>query len=294
MSENRYYENHPNMVLLEITTRCNLTCSYCAARKLVKHPEDLPLDKIIALSNSLAPFDYVCLCGLGETMLHKNIYEILEVFKDKKVIIVTNGSVPIDYEKLVQYGNVDAVSFSIDGSTEEEMKNISSNYRFDILLQNLTNAVTYGINTAINCTMIPENIARLEALKDFAIQYQVKRFKIGFPLGQSKWIKTNVDVITKVLEKIQSGLEEAGIVFEGPMAVKCIFDNAPIVVVSKNGNVYPCCDYFCQRPLVGNLFHQDFLTMWEKESYQQFRTGKYCSKCTQYHNLPSIGKLFGL
>ena len=288
-----YFCNKPQMAMLEITTKCNLHCVYCAARKLVKTPSDLPLEKIKEMTKNLSAFEYICLCGLGESLLHKEFYEVLGLFQDKKIVLITNGSLEIDYDRLTKYNNIDAISFSIDGSTEEDMKRVSSNYRFDILLQNLERAKQYHVNVAINCTLVQDNIEKLDGLKELAIQYQVKRFKIGFPLGKSKWLKEMVEPIQEKLAHLKSGLEEAGIEFEGPLEVKCIFNGAPIAVISKNGNVYPCCDYFCGRPLVGNVFHDHFDTMWEKDSYERFRSGTYCKGCSQYHRNKTIVNLFG-
>ena len=287
-----FYKNFPKMALFEITTRCNLTCSYCVARSLVKDPADLPLEKIIELKDNLSVFDYIALCGLGESLVHRNFYKILEIFKDKKIVLVTNGSVPIDYERLTIYNNIDAISFSVDGSSEEEMKQVCGHFKFDTMLKNLENSVKSEVNVAFNCTLVPGSMEKLENLEEMAIKYKVKRFKIGFPLGQAKWVKTNIEEISNALNRIENRMKSAGINFEGPFEVKCTFDDAPIAVVSKNGNVYPCCDYYCGRPLVGNLFHNDFNSMWKKPSYEKFQTGPYCKICKQYHNLTDLATAY--
>lgn len=282
----------PKMALFEITTKCNLHCIYCTARKLVKNPADLPISKIIEIVNKFEKFEYICLCGLGESLLHADFYEVLQVLKDKKIVLVTNGSVPIDYKKLIATNNIDAISFSIDDGTEQGMKRISDNYRFDILLDNLKKASQHKMNTAINCTLVKENIGSIDTIKELAIEYQVSRFKVGFPFGSGKWIKDNSREIKAVLKNIKSSMQEHGIDYEGPTAIKCAFDNAPIAVVAKNGNVYPCCDYYCQRPLVGNLYNNSFQSMWDKSSYSKFRTGIYCKTCVQYHNNKEIMRLY--
>lgn len=287
-----YYSNMPKMVLFEITTKCNLHCVYCTARKLVKKPADLPISKIIEIVDKLEKFEYVCLCGLGESLLHADFYEVLQVLKDKKIVLVTNGSVLIDYKKLIETNNIDAISFSIDDGTEQGMKRISDNYRFDILLDNLKKAAQNKINTTINCTLVKENISSIDTIKELAIEYQVSRFKLGFPFGSGKWIKDNSEEIKAVLKNIKSSMQEHGIDYEGPTAIKCAFDNAPIAVVAKNGNVYPCCDYYCQRPLVGNLYNNSFQSMWDRSSYGKFRTGIYCKTCVQYHNNKEIMRLY--
>lgn len=288
----KYYMNYPKMILFEITTRCNLSCTYCSARSLLKTPSDLSIDKIEELVKKLEGFSHVCFSGLGEPFVHRNFYEVLGLFQGKKLIVVTNGSVPIDYERLMQFGNIDAISFSIDGGSESDMKRVCSSYRFDVLLKNLENSVKYNVNATINTTLIEENIESLDGLAELAREYKIKKLKIGFPLGKSKWLVKRADDIRGVLSTLKQEITGAGIEFEGPLAVKCIFDEAPIALMLKNGNIYPCCDYFCGRPLVGNVLNQDFETMWKKDSYHRFRSGKYCTKCSQYHNNAQIVPIF--
>lgn len=291
-TKNDFYKNPPEMALFEITTRCNLACSYCVARSLIKNPSDLPMEKIQELKKPLDFFEYIAFCGLGESLIHENFYQILGIFKDKKVVIVTNGSIPIDYHRLTVYDNVDAISFSVDGATEESMKQISSNYGFDILLKNLENASKYGVNIAFNTTITKENIDQIEDLQEMVIKYKVNRFKVGLPLGKEKWVRKNFNWLQKVLKKLEKRMKIMGVDYEGPFEVKCSFNNAPIAVVSKNGNIYPCCDYFCSRPLAGNLYYSNFETLWKKSSYDKFRTGEFCNTCKQYHNSKELIDLY--
>lgn len=286
-----FFQHFPKMVLFEITTKCNLTCSYCVARALVKDPADLPLEQIIQLKDRLAVFDYIALCGLGESLVHRDFYKVLEIFKEQKIVLVSNGSVPIDFQRLTAYRNVDAISFSVDGATEDSMRKTCSNYRFETLLKNLENAQVCNVNVAFNCTVTKDNLSELELLQDMAVKYNVKRVKIGLPLGQEKWVRQNMMEICQALQCTAAKIQSAGLIYEGPFQVKCTFENAPIAVISKNGNMYPCCDYYCGRPLVGNLFHADFSEMWEKRSYADFRTGRFCAKCKQYHNQSDLIEL---
>jgi MoaA/NifB/PqqE/SkfB family radical SAM enzyme len=286
--EKGFYKNQPRMVLFEITTRCNLACSYCTARQLVKEPKDLEIDKIRELRPALEAFEYIAFCGLGEALIHKNFYEILEIFKDKKIVIVTNGSVPIDYERLVRYDNIDAITFSVDGATEDSMKRVCSRYKFDVLLKNLEEGSKYGVNCAFNTTITEDTYKELSGIQDMIVKYGVKCFKLGLPLGKERWVSDHSKEIHDALYKIRDNMKELSVIYEDPFEVKCCCDNAPIAVVSKNGNLYPCCDYFCGRPLVGNLYHNSFMNIWNKGSYEGFREGKFCSRCKQYHNLKEI------
>jgi len=71
----------PNKIYVELTTRCNLRCAMC-----VKYAEgscipeiDLELDVFHHLLPSLAKVDNLILSGIGESLLHPNLSEIIEL-----------------------------------------------------------------------------------------------------------------------------------------------------------------------------------------------------------------------
>lgn len=283
-TELNFYKNNPKMVLFEITTKCNLNCSYCTARRLIKNPKDLELEKIKMMKSKFDSFEYIAFCGLGEALIHKDFYKILKLFNDKKIVIVTNGSVLIDFKKLSSYKNVETITFSVDAASEDGMKKICDRYRYDILLKNLEKAKKYKIPCAFNTTITESSYTELERIIELIVKYKVKCFKLGLPLGKEKWVHENINQIIERLNIIEKNMGELGVKYEGPFEIKCVCGNAPISVISMNGNLYPCCDYFCKRPLIGNVNNQSFEYLWNKESYNKFRSGEYCKNCKQYHN----------
>lgn len=82
--------NHPNKIYVELTTRCNLQCSMC-----VKYtpgsciPErDLDLQTFYNLLPSLAGTETLILNGIGESLLHPHLAEIIGLARDQ----MPNGS----------------------------------------------------------------------------------------------------------------------------------------------------------------------------------------------------------
>jgi MoaA/NifB/PqqE/SkfB family radical SAM enzyme len=285
-----FYQNHPKTVNMEITTRCNLTCSYCTARKLIKNPVDLPMEKIQILVDNLKdhPFDFIALCGMGEPLVHKNFYEILELLKDRRLILVSNGSVPIDYERLTKYRNVHIITFSVDAVTEESLKKICSKYNYQNLMKNLEGSVKYGVNIAFNVTLTPDNLEELQAIVDMAIRCKVVLLKVGLPLGQGKWVRENMATLGPILAGVEEKAKQANLPYEGPFEQKCTYQDAPTALLLSTGDYYPCCDYYSRRPVIGNLFRYDLNTLWENKTYTQFRTGQYCFQCSLYHNQSNL------
>jgi len=117
-------------VYIEITTRCNLSCTFCV-RNVWKEPlKDMELKtfrKIISSLRELPELEMVSLGGYGEPLYHKNFFEMVKKLKrlGVRVEAITNG-VLIDREKaqeLVKSG-LDNLTFSIDSVRPEKYKGI--------------------------------------------------------------------------------------------------------------------------------------------------------------------------
>ncbi|MCL2718852.1 MAG: radical SAM protein [Lachnospiraceae bacterium] len=286
-----FYSNQPQLAFVEITTKCNLNCTYCTARKLIRNPKDLELEKIKELKEKVMLFDYIVFCGLGEPFAHKNIYEVIDYFYDKKLIIVTNGSILIDFERLTKHKNVETITFSVDGAKEEDMKNICTKYDFNILLQNLEEAKRNKITCAFNSTITEKTYNNIVDIIEMISKYEIEIFKLGLPIGKVKWAQEHIAEIVEISSIIEKAMFDLGKQYESPFCIKCTHDNAPIAVIIMNGNCYPCCDYFCGRPLVGNIYQQTFEEMWIKHSYLKFRKGEYCENCKNFIFLERYRKL---
>ena len=93
-----YSNKNTIQLFIDITTVCNLTCSYCFARKDKVWDEVLETDKIKKIMTLIkqSPYDFNILLFGGEPLLHKDIKEIIETVqsspKVKNVMILSNGT----------------------------------------------------------------------------------------------------------------------------------------------------------------------------------------------------------
>jgi len=113
-----------NEIMIEITTHCNAKCPQCGRfdifGEVLKNLQiqnlsldiikKLPIEKMTNLEKIIFNGNY------GEPLMHPNIDEILERFKDKKIQISTNGSIRnIEWwKKLSNFKNLNVI-FAIDG-----------------------------------------------------------------------------------------------------------------------------------------------------------------------------------
>ena len=117
-------------VYIEITTQCNLSCTFCV-RNVWKEPlKDMELKtfrKIISSLRELPELEMVSLGGYGEPLYHKNFFEMVKMLKNLGVGVeaITNG-VLLDRKKakeLVESG-LDNLTISIDSVRSEKYKGI--------------------------------------------------------------------------------------------------------------------------------------------------------------------------
>ena len=82
-----------NKAYLEITNKCNLSCSFCHGTK--RKPMFMSVENFRKTTVQLRPYvNYLYFHLLGEPLLHPNLSELFEIAKEQdfRVIITTNGT----------------------------------------------------------------------------------------------------------------------------------------------------------------------------------------------------------
>lgn len=82
------------LVQIEITTRCNYACFYCAGRAMKQ--QHMPWERFVAIVNSFpSQTKLVSLQGEGEPMMHPRFWEMVETLEAHGLTpyTITNGSI---------------------------------------------------------------------------------------------------------------------------------------------------------------------------------------------------------
>lgn len=113
-------ERHPRFVQIEVSTRCNLACSYCSHALL---PEKLDLDwrRFLSVVDNLdlAEVDVVDFTGLGEATLNPRLEDMIAEIRARgphlSLRLVSNALAagPGRWERLIDAG-LSSLAFSID------------------------------------------------------------------------------------------------------------------------------------------------------------------------------------
>lgn len=279
------YQVFPRLLMLEITTRCNMNCDYCIRSALRLKGSDMPWERFQAINENTKSVENLVFCGIGETLLHLRFYDMISAAADRKVMVITNGTVPIDYGRLLRHGNIVVATFSIDGPTEELARKSCPNYDYRRLLDNLNRGASHpGLSKGINCVLGPDNVDSLPEMVEFAADYGVDTINFILPTYNRQWVTEQISGINDAFRAASEVASARGVRMIDPYSAQCVYEGAVIPVVSISGAVRPCCQHFGEIPEVGNVLTATFDDVWAGVAYEGFRSGRFCRNCRQYHN----------
>lgn len=180
---------------VELSTRCNKICSVCPRDKLCRKKSDMSYETFTTLINWLPSLCHVMFAGFGEPLLNKNVFDYVELFKEKKrdstLSIYTNGILldEVTIKKLFYYG-LDLIQFSI---VDEESippakkalnvcneNGLQNRIRFNVLYKNeneyekIQNRIKESLTQNLTNTNFKKMHNRGGLLYDFNFQEEIK------------------------------------------------------------------------------------------------------------------------
>lgn len=274
-----------NTIGIELTTYCPLSCKYCVRHMLERKNRELKWDDFLIIKDKISGFDRVVICGMGEPMVYSHIYDVLAELKDKKIIIITSGTVLIDFNRLNANKNVEVVVFSVDEPTEAGMREIAGNYNWSNLLSNLNNA--RRVARIINCTVTQDNYRNIPELARFAVKYRVNAISYTLDIRRSE--STIFENINKLLAEAEETARKGRLVFTDSFThLKCMGWGNVVPYLNLDGELFPCCQGVNRQLSIGNIFSQNYDEIWESEGYRKFREGNLCRfDCPIYNDKES-------
>ncbi|EOG1585583.1 radical SAM protein [Campylobacter upsaliensis] len=169
--------------------QCNFDCVYCeldAAKPIREQESVLSVEEILtelkAVLKKDVKFDVLTLTANGEPSLYPHLKELIlelkKLIKDKKILILSNGTAVLDEEKMRTLMLCDIVKFSLDSANEKTF------YKIDRALK--------GIDLS---TMI-EKMAEFRAKFSGALVMEILIVK-GFNDNEEEFILLN-DALAKI------------------------------------------------------------------------------------------------
>ena len=265
------------------TNRCNSRCVHCYVWQY-KNNMDLPVETIARLlkAESLAPLNDICLEG-GEFTLHPAYMEILSLFADRQVCVITNGILTERTVRMVENSKISKVMISLDGTRETYIR-LRGLDVYERVMETIR-LLKDKVKVAINFTITPWNGA-----EDYEHVRQVCE-EHGLEFGLPNLYTTQPYFKTIEAPEMIRGKHEAVVtrdVFQrryldyhdewlrGDLTLPCFS-------IFRSAIVYPEGDLsFCHQrvEILGNLHQHSLDEIWNSERTRKLQDQYMgCNKC---------------
>jgi MoaA/NifB/PqqE/SkfB family radical SAM enzyme len=174
----------PDSIKIEVTSRCNYKCSFCAAGAKLRCVGDMDpafLFRILKEAKATGVKE-IGLFLLGESFLLKRLPEYIRYAKEEAgieyVFLTTNGSLckPARLEAVIDAG-LDSLKFSVNAPTREKYEAMHGVDCFDRVMENIRwlgerrKQPGFSMKTAVSSIYVEEDAEALERLREEMLKY---------------------------------------------------------------------------------------------------------------------------
>jgi len=288
----------PIIMDLEPNSRCNFRCIMCQVSgwKSSKRAEDMSYEDFKRFIDENNYFTEVKLHGMGEPLLHKNYFKMVEYLSSQYIWTRTsiNGSllhIKENYKRLID-SEIGEVQCSFDGATKDVYENIRINANFEQIVKNFTLLNQYAnkknrLYTRMWVLIQKSNRHQIFDFVELAKQMEFKRLSFSVSLndwGKEEWHKKNSKkVATKFTDEEHLKLLELSKKYDieitlweqsSSYSISSKKNLCPWIFnrpyISSDLKVVPCC--MIADPNVVNFGDaKDFKNVWNNDNYQSFR-----------------------
>ena len=287
------------------TNRCNFRCVHCGYDSGITEMDELSiseLEKILMDSKDLG-CKSLDIAG-GEPLVREDLDEIIKLTKslDYRVKVNTNGSL-LTRKKLSYLKNLglDAIAVSLDGSTYDVYSRIRkvNEKTYRRVLQTIDDSVDLGFYTKVNTVVFNSNLNDLPAIVELCVEKGVKENRMCHfsPIGRGytanelsvepvRWL----NFVRKMLMEYDSEIKlfvgipviEKG---SNKSEIDCIIKKDPNnLIISPDGNVYPCAILASYQKPVANLRKTSMKEVWNNQRLWKDYYRKVYSEVYQKNN----------
>jgi len=167
-----YADTEPVIANIEITTRCNLNCRYCARSWLRKEDSNMPLERFVRILDMLPHAYRVTLVGLGEPLLHPEVSSFVAEAsaRGRRVALVTNA-MHLDERLASQLlkAGLASIAFSIDTDDQNLADEVRTGSNLSRIFKNIRGFIRQSacmgpISTAVFAAVSIRTVAHLKQM----------------------------------------------------------------------------------------------------------------------------------
>lgn len=290
-------KNKPVVAQIEPTSMCNLRCEMCIRDKIGVPIGTMNFEDFKKILEKLDCLFKIHLSGQGEPLLNKDFFKMIEYANQRGILVNTNTNATLLDEEAVQHiCNVDIgeIGISLESSREKIYEKIRKGAKWKIVIENIKNLTKMleekkkKTIVSFAVTILKENFDEIPKFIELAKEVGIK--KVVFQTMQNKEDykskysdKAKKQAVYDLTDKIKEKMEEAR-ELAGKNGIMLIFDEGKrnsvgcvwpwrSIYITWNGNVTACCKILNYRnPYFGNILKDDFWSLWNGKTYQEFRT----------------------
>lgn len=300
---------YPSILMIEPTNFCNLSCPLCPVgnKSLQRARGFMPLEKFKKIIDEIGDYLFnLTLWNFGEPMLHKNIYEMIEYAKQKKIFIrmSTNGHFfknKQEIQRLVA-SKLDDLIIALDGASQETLSKYRVGADFNTIIEGIADVIKEKKRVhskfpfvELQFILMKHNEHEVDKIKKIAAEIGVDKLTLKTVSLEIEHTKEELKKMTDYLpRKEEYSRYQKGKGFKAKKITNNCIRLWLSSVINWNGDVAPCC-YDAEGVFTfGNAFETSFKQVWLNEKYVNFRKEmvknkkdiKMCANCP--------GTLFGL
>jgi len=205
-----FADTEPVFANIEITTRCNLRCAFCARTSVRREERDMTPDRFGRLLDLLPHAWRVTLAGLGEPLLHPGVADFVSEAssRGRRVTLATNAVLLTEEmsRRLIGAG-LDAIVFSLDAVDAGPASAVRAGAPVETSIENIrtfaavsseTRPVARAVFSAVSSSTVPH----LERLVEIVARLGVDVLMLSdlnFPANRSHTVWKNVDENTRTV-----------------------------------------------------------------------------------------------
>lgn len=286
----------PASYLIETGNICNLRCPFChTGVGTAGRPKGmLKLDRFVSLFNKIAPYaKQVGLYNWGEPFLNQDILAMVAMVAGKGISPYLSSHFSLhglDHEAIVLSG-LSALIVALDGTTQSSYEKYRRGGEMGLVLRNikelqeakrkLKRANPYLLwRFCVNKYNEHEQAEAEKVAAELGIDIVFEYMDVWNDDWESLAHKNKVRLpeTMKHSEKKQYAEAKRSLpipidqIVLHPDLVSNVCDQVfKMMVINWDGDVYPCCRVYDKNAVLGNLFEEDLLELWNNDAYKRCR-----------------------
>lgn len=243
---------------IEITTRCNLACIMCPRGAINRPIKDMSLSLFKKIIEEMAPWaELIYLHGLGEPLLHKDLFKMIRYAKKKKIRVgLSTNAILLDKgkaDRLLSSG-LDYLIFALDAADKETYEKIRRGGQFEKAVVNtrcfLKRKQELGrpVFCVVQMVVMPEN------------QKEKGKFLKAWQNSGAEAVR-----VKPVVDFLHRRRSKEKISFQA-----CLYPYR-MVNVYFDGTVVPCCEDNFGEYALGNVKKNSLKEIWNSPQARNLR-----------------------